>query len=320
MDFEFRLTVHELSNFPHNCSVFVKCKLKEGLMGFNSFRKSLHGGPSGVSLPQSKSMETRLPSSHSRTELERSWSSDASSIMTECVQSDQHRSNKFPLTGLFAREKSKQPLSIFPDRGVRNDQCPSFDRTVAMRVVNNTALFNWTFQFKVVLRVDEASNEVCSQFLTLDVIETAQGGSKTVTLGVVRINLAEFAAARHDTTRRYLLQKSTSNSSLRLTISSRQLSGDSMYRVPSSADTHCFEGQIRPGPDNTIFDSVVGVLGEDGTTGHSQVLGNQQHREAGLSSPSVSDGDEDAWKVVDDIVRSELEGGGRVRNTSSTAR
>ena len=68
--------------------------------------------------------------------------------------------------------------------------------------------------------------------LVLEVVQetTNNGKEERVLLGTVKLNLAEYVAVDKET-RRYLLQDSKINSTLKVSIALTQLSGDTQYIV-----------------------------------------------------------------------------------------
>lgn len=79
------------------------------------------------------------------------------------------------------------------------------------------------------------NNILQSQNITLQVFHEYPQNKEKILLGIVTLNLAEYAGME-SVTRRYLMQNSKVNSTVKVTISMRQTGGDYYYETYVSSD------------------------------------------------------------------------------------
>ncbi|KAH7070495.1 N-terminal C2 in EEIG1 and EHBP1 proteins-domain-containing protein [Paraphoma chrysanthemicola] len=125
----------------------------------------------------------------------------------------------------------------------RTDSCPIRDHKV---------LFNYDISLPVRLTVDK-NGMLQESMLELEVIQEYAGAGRDerITLGSVKLNLAEYveqsdmAPADGDdpgVTRRYLMQNSKINSTLKLGIYMKQIEGDKNFIAPALKTAQVFSG------------------------------------------------------------------------------
>ncbi|KND04707.1 uncharacterized protein SPPG_00416 [Spizellomyces punctatus DAOM BR117] len=92
--------------------------------------------------------------------------------------------------------------------------------------------------------------------LILYIRQSVNAGKSTEDIGMVSINLAEYAASR-STSRRYLLQESRVNSIIKVTIEMKLVKGDPVYKVPEVSKR------------DLSSESIRGIFSEEGREDHS---------------------------------------------------
>ncbi|QRD06323.1 hypothetical protein JI435_117120 [Parastagonospora nodorum SN15] len=140
----------------------------------------------------------------------------------------------------------------------RTESCPIRDHKVQ---------YNYDMSLPVRLTVDK-NGMLQESFLELEVIQeyTGSGRGERITLGNVKLNLAEYveqsdlAPADGDdpgVTRRYLMQESKINSTIKLGIYMRQTEGDKNYIAPALKTAQVFSGiaGIMAGEQGEVEDS-----------------------------------------------------------------
>jgi hypothetical protein len=91
-------------------------------------------------------------------------------------------------------------------------------------------------------------NMLQEQHIVLEVHQEYSGGRELIQLGIVRLNLAEYAR-RDGQTRRYLMQDSKINSTLKVGIEMHQVGGESNFETP-------------PLKGAQVFSGIAGIIGE----------------------------------------------------------
>lgn len=124
----------------------------------------------------------------------------------------------------------------------RTESCPVRDHKVT---------YNYDISIPIRLTVDK-NGMLQESFIEFEVIqEYAGAGRERITLGHVKLNLAEYVeqsdmppAAGDDpgVTRRYLMQDSKINSTLKLGIYMRQTEGDKSFIAPALKTAQVFSG------------------------------------------------------------------------------
>ncbi|PSK34071.1 hypothetical protein B9Z65_8397 [Elsinoe australis] len=116
--------------------------------------------------------------------------------------------------------------------------------------------FEKTIQVRLVIGKDGVLQESHVHFEILQEYQSS-GRSERITLGTIKLNLAEYVdIGQHDQadggsiTRRYLMQESKINSTLKIEISMKHLEGDKNYTAPP----------LRTAP---VFGGIAGIMASD---------------------------------------------------------
>jgi hypothetical protein len=104
--------------------------------------------------------------------------------------------------------------------------------TATREVTAYTCHFNEDFEYEQQLSVNKKTNIVQSEILRLSVRQDLTGRDDFERMGIVEIDLAQFAGTREITTI-FLLKESKVNSSLRVTVRMRLIAGDPVFKCPS---------------------------------------------------------------------------------------
>ena len=99
------------------------------------------------------------------------------------------------------------------------------------------------------------------QLIVLNVFQECMGGRERIQLGTVRLNLAEYAGTVHET-RRYLMQDSKINSTVKVAFAMHHVGGDANY-TPAP--------RLRGAQ---VFSGIAGIIGDQQQQHHQQ---HQQH-------------------------------------------
>lgn len=128
-----------------------------------------------------------------------------------------------------------------------------------------------TVQLRLVIGKDSALQESMLHFEVLQEYQSS-GRSERITLGIIKLNLAEYVdtgvsdqAEDGTITRRYLMQESKINSTLKIEIAMKHLEGDKNYIAP----------QLRTAP---VFGGIAGIVSADAA----------EAQEEGADMPSLS--------------------------------
>lgn len=125
-------------------------------------------------------------------------------------------------------------------------------RTEKRPIKDHKVFYDYDAKLTVRLTVDKGGM-LQESFVEFEVIQEYSGGGRgeRITLGNVRLNLAEYveqsemAGAEGDepgVTRRYLMQNSKINSTLKISIYMRQIEGDKNYVAPPLKTAQVFSG------------------------------------------------------------------------------
>ncbi|KAK9460753.1 N-terminal C2 in EEIG1 and EHBP1 proteins-domain-containing protein [Lipomyces oligophaga] len=123
----------------------------------------------------------------------------------------------------------------------------SHGRTDRAPIKEHKVTWSYTHEIEKVRMVIDKDGMLSSKWIVVEVV--SDHDNDRVELGQLKLNLAEYAKEQQPTARRYLLQDSKVNSTLRITIDLRQLSGDISYSVP-------------PLTSGQVFGGITGVMGE----------------------------------------------------------
>ncbi|KAH7382224.1 N-terminal C2 in EEIG1 and EHBP1 proteins-domain-containing protein [Pyrenochaeta sp. MPI-SDFR-AT-0127] len=126
-------------------------------------------------------------------------------------------------------------------------------RTESCPVRDHKVVYNYDISLPVRLTVDKNGmlQESCAEFEVIQEYGGGSGRGERITLGHVKLNLAEYveqsemAAAQGEdpgVTRRYLMQDSKINSTLKLGIYMRQTEGDKNFIAPALKTAQVFSG------------------------------------------------------------------------------
>ncbi|KAJ3415010.1 hypothetical protein HDV05_005655 [Chytridiales sp. JEL 0842] len=102
--------------------------------------------------------------------------------------------------------------------------------TARSTVIDHTVSWNASFEFDTTISIGK-DNVLLPAELILYVKQEVNGGRSSEDIGMVTINLAEFAGSR-STSKRFLLQQARVNSIVKVVINMRLIKGDPMYIVP----------------------------------------------------------------------------------------
>lgn len=126
----------------------------------------------------------------------------------------------------------------------RTESCPVKDHKVA---------YNYEITLPVRLTVDKNGmlQECCAEFEVIQEYSRGAGRGERITLGTVKLNLAEYVEQSEmavipgedpGVTRRYLMQDSKINSTLKLGIYMKQTEGDKNFIAPALKTAQVFSG------------------------------------------------------------------------------
>jgi hypothetical protein len=104
------------------------------------------------------------------------------------------------------------------------------------RISDNTVTWEDTFEFDCELTVNNATNVMDSCPVRISIRQDTRSCSGFDRIGVAVIDLSEYAG-NWKKTRRYLLQSSSFNSTLKVTVQTRQLSGDPLFKTRPTTDS-----------------------------------------------------------------------------------
>lgn len=136
------------------------------------------------------------------------------------------------------------PLSTAAEHRGRTEKCPIKDHKVS---------YDFEAKLPVKLVVDK-NGMLQESFIDFEVVQEYSGGGKPerITLGHVKLNLAEYVEqsemnrmAEGDepgVTRRYLMQDSKINSTLKISVFMRQIEGDRNFVAPALKTAQVFSG------------------------------------------------------------------------------
>lgn len=158
-------------------------------------------------------------------------------------------------------------------------------RTEHCRIQEHKVLYNYDMTMPVRLTVDK-NGMLQESFIELEVVQeyAGSGRGERITLGHVKLNLAEYVeqsalgAADGDgpgVTRRYLMQSSKINSTLKLGIYMQQTEGDKNFIAPALKTAQVFSG-------------IAGIM-----------AGEQQELEDNGAAPSLTSKSRDASELQD---------------------
>lgn len=115
-----------------------------------------------------------------------------------------------------------------------------YGRTQPASIKEHRVVWDYEREIEVKMLIDRQQCLV-SRDLILEIIQEIPGGRDRNLLGTIRIDLSRYASVARDT-RRYLLQDSKVNSTLRVTIALHQLSGNSNFIAKPLAKDYMFGG------------------------------------------------------------------------------
>ena len=136
------------------------------------------------------------------------------------------------------------PHSTAAEHRGRTEKCPIKDHKVS---------YDYEIRLPVKLVVDK-SGMLQESFVEFEVIQEYTGGGKPerITLGNVKLNLAEYVEQSEmnrtiegeepGVTRRYLMQNSKINSTLKISVFMRQIEGDRNFVAPALKTAQVFSG------------------------------------------------------------------------------
>lgn len=142
-----------------------------------------------------------------------------------------HDLNNVPLVSGAAYVKWHLHNSTKGDARGRTDKAPIKEHKV-----------NWRYERSVSnIRMTVDRNGTLNEQLIMFEINQEYSGRERIMLGTVTLNLAEYAGVEKET-RRYLMQDSKINSTLKITIAMTQISGDTNFYTPPLRGAQVFGG------------------------------------------------------------------------------
>jgi len=122
-------------------------------------------------------------------------------------------------------------------------------RTEMAAIKDNKVTWNYTKSIPVRIVIDK-SNNLTETLLTLEVIQDYSGGGRgeKIVLGELKLNLAEYVDesesvdSEEGVVRRYLMQESKINSTLKIGIAIKQTEGDKNFVAPPLKTVPVFGG------------------------------------------------------------------------------
>ncbi|TPX33386.1 hypothetical protein SmJEL517_g03745 [Synchytrium microbalum] len=109
-------------------------------------------------------------------------------------------------------------------------------RTARESVRDHIVTWNSTFKLEATITVGKDGVLLPCEML-FELKQEVNGAKTAEDVGVVRVNLSEFAGLR-GATRRYLLQDSKVNSTMKLMLDMTQIRGDPVFKVPPPTQTN----------------------------------------------------------------------------------
>ncbi|KAK9481848.1 N-terminal C2 in EEIG1 and EHBP1 proteins-domain-containing protein [Lipomyces starkeyi] len=119
-------------------------------------------------------------------------------------------------------------------------------RTDKVPIKDHKAIWNYEREIARVRMVIEKDGMLSDKHVVFEVISEYSG--EKVELGTLQLNMAEFVKEK-PTGRRYLLHESKINSTIKITLDCRQLSGDANFSTP-------------PLSSGQVFGGITGVIAE----------------------------------------------------------
>ncbi|BFZ55857.1 hypothetical protein PYCC9005_002898 [Savitreella phatthalungensis] len=167
----------------------------------------------------------------------------------------------------------------------------------------------WNYRQTIPVRlVIDKQNMLSDLWLELEVFQELYQGKERHALGRLSLNLAEYAGLGEEVNRRYLLQDSKVNSTLRLGIYLEQTSGDSDYDKPELKKAQVFggiTGLLAEGIELKKRDEEMGHLSSEVRQQDALVtsVSNELFRNSLSRRWQLLAGELDPDDVVDDIFR-----------------
>lgn len=121
-------------------------------------------------------------------------------------------------------------LSNYPEMGLLKVKLKDEHGNISMTdkatvdPASHTAVWNQTYNFVHDFYYEVHNNDVKRCGMHFSVRQITPGSEKETKVGIVDINLSDFLGS-NDKTRAFLLQRSRSNSSLKVSVESRQIDG-----------------------------------------------------------------------------------------------
>ncbi|KAK9454348.1 N-terminal C2 in EEIG1 and EHBP1 proteins-domain-containing protein [Dipodascopsis uninucleata] len=112
-------------------------------------------------------------------------------------------------------------------------------RTEKVSIKDHKAVWNYVREIEAVRMVIRKDGRLSNRYIVFEVVSEMAG--EKIDLGNIHVNMAEFAKEKSDG-RRYLLQNSKVNSTLKISMKFHQLSGDSTFSTPSISNSQVFGG------------------------------------------------------------------------------
>ena len=154
-------------------------------------------------------------------------------------------------------------------------------------------------EVKISVGKQEMLNELPLHF---EVHQEMHGGRDRMQLGNLSLNLAEYVQSQEGETRRYLLQESKVNSTIRLTLWMKQISGYTAFKAPELRKVNMFHGITTLLADNA---EAGGVTEEDSAKLQMSVdqHSNDVYKRTFTAQWRMQAGELTPFEVVEDIFR-----------------
>ncbi|KAK9447882.1 N-terminal C2 in EEIG1 and EHBP1 proteins-domain-containing protein [Limtongia smithiae] len=132
-------------------------------------------------------------------------------------------------------------------------------RTEKVPIKDHKAVWDYARTIAKVRMVIDRSGMLAERGIMFEILSEHAAGEK-VEIGMLELNLAAYAKEQPAVARRYLLQHSKVNSTIKITISCLQLSGDATFSTPPLTSGQAFGGITGVLADHNQPDSIPTAL------------------------------------------------------------
>ncbi|KAI5814751.1 N-terminal C2 in EEIG1 and EHBP1 proteins-domain-containing protein [Pyronema omphalodes] len=158
-------------------------------------------------------------------------------------------------------------------------------RTKREPIKDHKVLWNYTAKIPT-LRITIGKGNMLSDLNLIMEVHQEYGDRERILLGIVRVNLAEYAGLEKET-RRYLMQDSKINSTVKVGIEMHQIGGDTNYQAPQLKGAQVFAG-------------IAGIINEQRETDDSRNMHLQytKSRETGATQDMYRRTLAASWQLI----------------------